>query len=138
MKASGNKDLILAIDHGTQSVRALLFDPQGMLLAKSQVPIEPYLPGEPGIAEQKPEAFWEALCQACQGLWAQFEAGDMSGMSKERIAGVALTTQRSTLINLDKRRGSFTPGDRMVGRAQYGGAKTCLAVIGGWLSSSPG
>ena len=102
MTSTSNKDLILAIDNGTQSVRAILFDPQGVLVAKSQIHIEPYLPAEPGIAEQRPEAFWEAVCLATQGLWAQIESGDLPRNTKDRVAGVALTTQRSTQINLDK------------------------------------
>ncbi|MEW6567948.1 MAG: FGGY-family carbohydrate kinase [Chloroflexota bacterium] len=88
---------LLAIDNGTQSVRALLFDPRGALLARSRVPIEPYYSDAPGLAEQWPEVFWQAVCQACQALWA------MPGVSKESIAGVALTTQRSTVINLDRK-----------------------------------
>jgi sugar (pentulose or hexulose) kinase len=99
---STSRDLILAIDNGTQSVRALLFDVQGNLLAKSRVPIEPYYSTAPGLAEQDPEVFWQALCDACQGLWAKLETGEAPGVSKEHIAAVALTTQRSTLINLDK------------------------------------
>ncbi len=100
---SNSKDLILAIDNGTQSVRALLFDPEGTLLAKSRVPIDPpYTSSAPGIAEQDPQVFWQALCQACQNLWANLEKGQNPGLSKMRIAGVALTTQRSTLINLDR------------------------------------
>jgi sugar (pentulose or hexulose) kinase len=89
-------DLLLAIDHGTQSVRALVFDLRGTLVAKSRVPIEPYTSDAPGRAEQQPRIFWEALCQACQGLWT------MPGVSKQAIAGVALTTQRSTVLNVDK------------------------------------
>jgi sugar (pentulose or hexulose) kinase len=54
---------LLAIDHGTQSVRALIFDLRGNLLAKSQVPIEPYYSAEPGWAEQDPKVFWNALCE---------------------------------------------------------------------------
>lgn len=87
---------ILAIDNGTQSVRALLFDLRGNLLAKQRVPIEPYYSDAPGLAEQHPQVFWQALCQACQGLWQQ------PGVSKESIAAVTLTTQRSTMINVDK------------------------------------
>src|SRR5512144_878268 len=88
-------DLILAIDHGTQSVRALLFDLRGTLLAKSRVPIEPYVSPAPGLAEQDPEVFWNAVCQACQELWR------IPGVKKEAVAGVALTTQRSTVVNVD-------------------------------------
>ena len=66
-------DKILAIDHGTQSVRALLFDLDGNLLAKAQVFIEPYYSDQPGWAEQDPEVFWQSLCQACQELLAKPE-----------------------------------------------------------------
>ena len=37
----GTKDFLLAIDCGTQSVRALVFDLQGNLVDKTRVPIEP-------------------------------------------------------------------------------------------------
>jgi len=86
---------LLAIDNGTQSVRALVFDPRGNLVAKQRVPIEPYYSTAPGLAEQDPEVFWRAVCEACQGLWAQ-------GVDKSSLAAVALTTQRSTVINVDK------------------------------------
>ncbi|NTW08343.1 MAG: carbohydrate kinase [Anaerolineaceae bacterium] len=86
---------LLAIDHGTQSARALLFDPQGNLLAKERVPIEPYYSTAPGLAEQDPAVFWNALCSACKGLFKQ------KGVDTSSIAAVALTTQRSTMINLD-------------------------------------
>ncbi len=88
---------LLAIDNGTQSVRALLFDPRGKLIAKQRVPIEPYYSDAPGLAEQRPQVFWDAVCQACQGLWRQ------PGVSKESIAAVGLTTQRATVINVDRK-----------------------------------
>ena len=86
---------LLAIDNGTQSVRGLIFDPRGNLLYKSRIMIEPYFSSAPGLAEQDPEIFWKAICEACHGLWAQ-------GVNKASIAAVSLTTQRSTLINVDK------------------------------------
>jgi sugar (pentulose or hexulose) kinase len=86
---------ILAIDNGTQSVRALLFDLKGNLAAKVRVPIEPYFSRHPGWAEQEPTVFWDATCQACQKLW------QTSDIPKSSVAGVALTTQRGTVINLD-------------------------------------
>lgn len=87
---------LLAIDNGTQSVRALLFDPNGNLLARQRVPIEPYFSTAPGLAEQHPDVFWQAVCQACQGLLRQ------PGVDAGSIAAAALTTQRSTVINVDR------------------------------------
>ena len=90
------RDLILAIDNGTQSLKALVFDPAGNLVARQQIAFEPYFSENPGWAEQDPEVFWQALCQACQAIW------HASGVDRERIAGVALTTQRGTIVTLDK------------------------------------
>jgi sugar (pentulose or hexulose) kinase len=91
-----SKDLILAIDNGTQSLKALVFDLQGNLVGSKQVVFQPYYSERPGWAEQDPEVFWQALCTACRHLWKQ-EMAD-----PERIAGVALTTQRGTVINVDR------------------------------------
>ena len=88
-------DNLLSIDNGTQSVRAMLFDPQGNLLQIKQIHIEPYYSTAPGLAEQDPEVFWGAVCQACQGLWEE-------GADKSSIAAVALTTQRATMLNVNQ------------------------------------
>jgi sugar (pentulose or hexulose) kinase len=96
------RDLILAIDNGTQSVRVMVFDLQGSLLAKARIPIEPYFSTAPGLAEQHPQVFWDAVSLACQQLWETMALHEGDRLRKERIAGVALTTQRSTLINLDE------------------------------------
>lgn len=90
------QDYILAIDNGTQSVRALLFDLQGNLAARARVPLVPYVSPHPGWAEQDPEYYWSSLCQACQKLWQE------TTIPKSAIAGVALTTQRATVINVDR------------------------------------
>jgi sugar (pentulose or hexulose) kinase len=90
------KEYILAIDNGTQSVRALIFDLRGNLVYKTRVVLEPYYSREPGWAEQDADYYWKSLCQACQMLWKE------SPVSKDAIAGVTLTTQRATLINVDK------------------------------------
>jgi len=82
----------LAIDNGTQSVRAMIFDQQGTLVAKSKVDIEPYFSNQPGWAEQEPDYFWSSLCQACQKLWPLLD------FPKEAIAAVSVTTQRATVV----------------------------------------
>ena len=82
----------LAIDNGTQSVRAMVFDQQGTLVAKSKVDIEPYFSNQTGWAEQEPDYFWSSLCQACEQLWPLLD------FPKEAIAAVSVTTQRATIV----------------------------------------
>jgi sugar (pentulose or hexulose) kinase len=90
-----SNDYLLAIDNGTQSVRALIFDLHGHLVDKAQVDITSYRSPQPGWVENDPEEFWVALCQACQRLWANTQ------IPKSSIRGVVITTQRATTINLD-------------------------------------
>ncbi len=97
-----DKDLILAIDNGTQSVRALLFDLQGNLVQRARIPIEPYFSTAPGLAEQHPEVFWQAVCDACQLLWSQEPSAPGAASWRQRLAGFTLTTQRGTVINLGR------------------------------------
>jgi sugar (pentulose or hexulose) kinase len=89
-------DHVLAIDVGTQSVRALVFDSAGTLVAHSRIPIEPYVSPEPGWAEQDAEVYWRAIRAACAAAWA----GDAA--RREAIAGVTLTTQRATVVVTDE------------------------------------
>ena len=97
------RDHILSIDFGTQSVRAMIFDLQGNLISKAKVAVEPYSSPRPGWAEQDPEYYWDSLCQACQKLW------QVSEVPKEAIAGVALTTMRNTVVNVDREGNPLRP-----------------------------
>ncbi len=87
---------LLALDVGTQSARAIVFDAQGTLIAKAQKVFEPtYTSPQPGWAEQDPEMYWLALEQVCNELW-------QSGVvTPDEISGIALTTQRASMICLD-------------------------------------
>ncbi len=84
-------DALLAIDVGTQSTRAIAFDRHGEILASCQVPIEPYFSKYPGWAEQHAAVYWDAVGQACRGLWQE-------GFDPGRISGLSLTTQRATML----------------------------------------
>ncbi len=87
---------LLAIDVGTQSARAIVFDPQGQLLAKAQIPFDPpYVSPRPGWAEQDAEIYWDAAAAACRELWRQGE------LRPDSISGLALTTLRSTVVCAD-------------------------------------
>ena len=117
----GTKDFLLAIDCGTQSVRALVFDLQGNLVDKTRVPIEPYFSVYPGWAEQDPLLYWRSLCEACQRLWSQGKA------PRDAVAGVALTTQRATVVNLDARGQPLRPAIVWLDQRRAEG----LAPVGG-------
>jgi len=96
-------ELILAIDAGTQSMRAGLVDLNGQVLYLVKTPIEPYFSEHPGWTEQKPEYYWRMLCETCKKVIAA------AGPSKDRIAAVTLTTQRATMVNVDKEGNPLRP-----------------------------
>jgi sugar (pentulose or hexulose) kinase len=93
--ATSAGDTIVAIDVGTQSVRAIAFDPRGTLLAGARIPIEPYVSPRPGCAEQDPELYWRSIGEATHRLLAN------PAIRRDAIAGVALTTQRATVVVTD-------------------------------------
>ena len=95
--------LLLALDQGTQSARAMLFDGHGELVARYQQHIEPYVVDQPGHAEQDANYFWEQLGQACQGLW--LEHAEL----RSRVVAVSLTTQRASVVCLDKAKKPLRP-----------------------------
>ncbi len=63
------KDLLLSIDLGTQSVRALLYDLKGELLARQQQVFTDYQREQPGWMSHDGEGFWQAAAACCQRLW---------------------------------------------------------------------
>jgi sugar (pentulose or hexulose) kinase len=89
-------ELILAIDAGTQSIRAAVVDLSGHIRALVKTPIEPYFSEHPGWAEQRPEYYWQTLCETCRRLF------DSADYDKDSIRAVTLTTQRGTYINVDR------------------------------------
>lgn len=84
---------LLALDVGTQSVRALVFNGHGDMLARAQVPIEPYFSEHPGWAEQHADVYWQAMGDACSQLWQT--------QNPDAISGLALTTQRASTVVVD-------------------------------------
>ncbi|MBN1375779.1 MAG: FGGY-family carbohydrate kinase [Dehalococcoidia bacterium] len=117
---------LLSIDVGTQSVRALIFDPRGTLIAKQQIAYEPYYSDEPGMAEQKPQVFWDVICRACNGLWQNPE------VKKDSIAAVALTTQRGTVVNVDENGEPLRPAIIWLDQRRTEG----LPPMGGWWGAA--
>ena len=55
---------VLAIDCGTQSLRAIIFNQKGALVAKEKMTFDPYLTAKPGYVEQDSTMFYDIMCQA--------------------------------------------------------------------------
>ena len=92
-----NNPVVLTIDLGTQSVKALLVDKNGGILHKTQHKYEnPYYSKYPGWAEQKPEVYWNCLCEITNRMKA--EAQELW----DNIIAMTITTIRDTCICLDK------------------------------------
>ncbi len=83
-------DLLLAIDLGTQSVRALLFDLHGELQGRAQQVFTDYRREQPGWMTHDGEAFWQAAAACCRQL--------LAGHDARRVAGVSVTTQRGSIV----------------------------------------
>lgn len=91
-----SEGLILSLDCGTQSFRAMLFNKCGEILNIEKIHYEPYFSIEPGYAEQDPLLYWNSLCRGVNNLKEKYPE------NFSRIIGISLTTQRDTVIFLDK------------------------------------
>ena len=93
--STASEELILAIDCGTQSVRALLFDLRGEIVAKHQKLLNGYVASQEGWLEHDAEALWQITASTCQGLWTE------NALLRPRIKGLVVTAQRGTLVIVD-------------------------------------
>ena len=87
--------LLLGVDAGTSSVKAVLLDLRGNLCAVSQAEY-PLHHLRSGWVEQEPEDWWQATCKAVRGALAMVEHGP------ERVLGMAVSSQAPTLLPLDR------------------------------------
>jgi glycerol kinase len=85
------KPLILALDAGTTSTRAILFDAQGRALAEAGRPIRQSYPAD-GWVEHDPEEIFDASIAALR------EAVEKAGRSLPEVAALGLTNQRETVV----------------------------------------
>jgi glycerol kinase len=84
-------DLILAIDQGTTSTRAILFDKDANPVATGQRELTQHYP-EPGWVEHDPEEIWAATKTVIA------DALTSSELDPGRIAAIGITNQRETVV----------------------------------------
>ena len=92
------KQYILALDEGTTSARAILFDRQGHTIASAQHEFPQIYP-KPGWVEHDPMAIYAAQYAAM----TECIAG--SGIDPEEIAALGITNQRETVVVWDRKTG---------------------------------
>ncbi|MEW4467117.1 glycerol kinase GlpK [Parasphingorhabdus sp. JC815] len=89
--------LILVIDEGTTSTRAMLFGIDGKLRGSQQEELQQYYPAT-GLVEHDAAEIWTKTLLCCQKMIEQ--AG-----GAEKIAAIGITNQRETIVAWDKRSG---------------------------------
>lgn len=108
-------DLILALDQGTTSSRAIAFGRDGRPVASAQQPFEQRFP-EPGHVTHDPEAIWSSQVAVAR------EVVTAVGGS-ERIAAIGITNQRETTLVWD-RATSQPVADAIVWQSRITAART--------------
>jgi glycerol kinase len=86
---------ILAIDQGTTSTRAIVFDSAGHPVASAQKELPQIFP-KPGWVEHDPEEIWRATVEVCRGALANAK------LTAKDIAGIGITNQRETTVVWDR------------------------------------
>ncbi len=94
-----NDALILALDQGTTSTRAILFDAAGQPLATASRPLKQSYPAD-GWVEHDAAEIRDASIAVLR------EAVEASGVSISRIVAVGITNQRETVVAWDKATGA--------------------------------
>jgi glycerol kinase len=89
---------ILALDQGTTSSRAILFDAAGSIRASAQKEFRQIFP-QPGWVEHDPEEIWSTQ------IGVAAEAVARAGLQSSDIAAIGITNQRETTVVWDRKTG---------------------------------
>ena len=92
------KNYILALDQGTSSSRAIVFDHEGTICSTAQMEFTQYFP-KPGWVEHNPMEIWSSEAAVIA------EAITRLGINGKDIAGIGITNQRETTIVWDAETG---------------------------------
>ncbi|WP_410771900.1 glycerol kinase GlpK [Fontibacillus sp. BL9] len=90
---------ILALDQGTTSSRAILFNREGGIVHSAQREFPQYFP-KPGWVEQNPNEIWGSILAVIASCLSE------SGIKPRQIAGIGITNQRETTVVWDKESGN--------------------------------
>lgn len=91
-----NNPELLGIDQGTTNTKVLRVSAAGEVTARCSQPLDVSYP-QPAWVEQDPLCLWQSIEQAIDGC--------LAGADPARIAGVAVTNQRESVVLWDRRSG---------------------------------
>ena len=89
---------ILAIDQGTTSSRAIVFDEARKIVGTGQKEFTQHFPQD-GWVEHDPEEIWESV------VWSVKTAIAEAGIGADDIAAIGITNQRETVLIWDRKTG---------------------------------
>ena len=89
---------ILALDQGTTSSRAILFNKSGVIIGRKQILFNQIFP-KPGWVEHDPEEIWATQLSAAKG------AIEAAQIESDQIAAMGITNQRETVVLWEKATG---------------------------------
>ena len=89
---------VLAIDQGTTSTRAIVFDAAGQPVASMQKELPQIFP-KAGWVEHDAEEIWSATVEVCRGVLGK------AGLDARSLAGIGITNQRETTVVWDRATG---------------------------------
>lgn len=84
------REILLGLDIGTSACKVAAFSAEGKLLGQQQREY-PVLYPKPGWVEQRPEDWWQGVCDALRGLWEQ-------GIDPAAVCGVGIDGQSWSAI----------------------------------------
>ena len=89
---------VLAIDQGTTSTRAIVFDGSMQPVASAQQEFKQFFP-QSGWVEHDPMEIWDSVLVTCRS------ALEKAGVAASELAGIGITNQRETTVIWDKATG---------------------------------
>lgn len=92
-------DVLLAIDQGTSSSRAMAFSLEGEIVAVEQQPFEAIYPAS-GWVEHDAEVIWATVLSTTRSVLEQLRR------MKRSVAAIGITNQRETTVVWDRRTGA--------------------------------
>ena len=89
---------MMALDQGTTSSRAILFDKKGNIFHSTQQEFPQYFP-QSGWVEHNPEQIWSSVLACIASVLSE------KNLRADQIAGIGITNQRETTVVWDKQTG---------------------------------